>query len=145
MRVCGQCCTSYYIGHGYAMIISIEADKQAVISKIVKLTLAEPWEITAKPYKHSRTSAQNRYIWGVIYSHIKKHVFDSTGATFTTEEIHEYCKDLFIDAMPKPVMGRFVVVKSTTNMNTAEFCDYVERIQHHFAEQGLNIPDPVKI
>ena len=127
------------------MIISTEVDKQTVIAKIVSLKLAEPWEITAKPYKHSRTTAQNKYIWGVIYPLIRSHIFDSTGGAFTNEEIHEWCKDMFIDGIPKLVIDRLVMVKSTKKMNTAEFCDYVERIQHHFAEQGLNIPDPVKI
>jgi hypothetical protein len=127
------------------LIIVNEQDKANVIAKITKLKLAEPWEITAKPYKHNRTQAQNKYIWGVVYVHIKRHIFDTLGTTFAVEEIHEWCKDKFIDGIPKMVIDRLVMVKSTSDMNTTEFCDYVGRIQHHFAEQDLYIPDPVKI
>ena len=125
------------------MIIRNSIDRDAFIARCEQIDLSRwAWEFTAKPYKTKRSKEQNGYLWGVVYPTIRQHVFDSTGQRFTTEEIHEWCKAQFLDGAPKEIMGRNIIVRSTTKLNKQQFSDYIAAIQHHFAEQGCYIPEP---
>ena len=100
-------------------------------------------QVTITEYKRNRTLEQNAYLWGVVYPAIRKHVLESTGDNYTSEEVHEWIKETFLDGTPKQVMGKYVVVRSTKKLSTKEFSELKERIQHYFAEQDLIIQDPV--
>ena len=120
------------------MKIATEQDRRYAHLLIDTWKLIEPMELTAKKWSEQRNNKQNRYLFGVVYPVIKQHIFDSTGDNFTTEEIHDWNKDQFIDAVPVVINGKGVLHR-TTKMPKDKFCIYVDRIKHHFAEQGLVI------
>ena len=100
------------------------------------------WTFDAAPYKKKRSLEQNAYLWSGVYPAIKKHIQESTGDIFTSEEIHESMMAKFIDAKPKIVLEEIVLVRSTKRMSTVEFIEYVGQIQMYWADNGLVIPDP---
>lgn len=86
----------------------------------------------------SRSNAQNRYMWGVVYEIIAS----ETG--HTTEEIHEFMKAKFL---PRSflVIGNDEqqLTKSTTTLSTFDMEEYLEKIRAFAAtELGTKIPLP---
>jgi len=90
----------------------------------------------------SRSTQQNRYLWGVVY----KILSDYTG--YTVEEMHEYCKMKFlpkhIDITNKRTgeIDSQTVGGSTVKLTTIEFAEYVGQLQKLGADLGCVVPDP---
>lgn len=86
--------------------------------------------------KH-RSNSQNRFYWGCVLQEIA----NSTG--HTTEDLHEVFKREFL---PKQfvVIGdeEFEIAKSTTELTTTEFEQYIERIRVFASGFGVQIPLP---
>lgn len=121
-------------------IDSIEA--RSKVTKAVSEIQGKPMmQVEIKEYKEDRSAEQNAYLWGVVYPTIRNFVLESTGENHTCEAIHEWCKDEFINAEPKKVMGKLILIKSTKG-GKKKFSEYLERVFHHFAEIGCVIPDP---
>ena len=84
----------------------------------------------------TRSNGQNRFLWGVIY----RAIAEETG--HSSEEVHEYCKNQFLPKM-------FVVInnveiesrKSTTQLTTDEFSQFLDRAIGLAGELGITIPD----
>jgi len=92
-------------------------------------------EIVVKKFFDSRSQRQNRYYWAVVIDTIAK----STGHTPT--EVHDYMRQRFLteydDNSPIPK------VKSTTDLNTAGFVEYVTNIvRWASSDMGIYIPEP---
>lgn len=93
----------------------------------------EVW-VQVCPAKKNRSSPQNNYLWGVVYALISGH----TG--YTPEEVHEAMKLKFLR---KYTDSPLPSLRSTTELSTAEFEDYVEKIrQWGSTECNLVIPSP---
>src|SRR5690348_222237 len=83
----------------------------------------------------ARSHSQNRFLWGVVY----RAIAEETG--HSTEEVHEYCKNQFLPKM-------FVVInnveiesrKSTTQLTTAEFSEFLDRCTSLAGELGIVLP-----
>jgi hypothetical protein len=96
--------------------------------------------------KHAhRSTAANRYYWGVVVAAISEH----TG--YTPEETHEALKTLFLPkklAMVEKngeVVNELVIGGSTTKLNTVEFSDYVTRIREWATDNfDLDIPSATR-
>jgi hypothetical protein len=94
-------------------------------------------ELILRKKRKRRTKPQNSYLWGVVYPVVS----ECTG--FTDDEVHSAMKMLFLrvhrDKLPD-------TVKSTRELSTEEFSDYVKAIQQWAAEQyGAYIPDPGEV
>ena len=90
-------------------------------------------ELTVYKRRKRRSKSQNQYVWGIVYEVIS----ESTG--YTTDEVHEAMKMLFLrvhrDGLPD-------TVRSTSDLTTAEFSDYVDKIKRWASEKlGCYIPD----
>lgn len=108
-----------------------------------RLTVTPP-----KKYRKIRTSGQpgedanaNGYYWGVVLPIIS----DWTG--HTVDELHEIYKAMFAPKKRYHMKnGREVVIsKSTSEMDTLEFYEFIERIRAEVAQDGVVIPDPIKV
>lgn len=118
---------------------------------INKLPKERKWEIVIKPYRFKRTLAQNSYLWGVVYKTIE----DNDAGWFINEEteaairgtgikptdlIHEYFKQVYLLV---GTLGGTVITRSTTDLSTSEFTEYVENIMRFASTQlGIYIPTP---
>ncbi len=118
---------------------------------IKKLPKEKKWEIVIKPYRFKRTTSQNSYLWGVVYQTIA----ENEGGYFLNEVteplirkakkkpsefIHEYFKQEYLTIGK---VGEKSITRSTTDLNTKEFTEYVEKIMR-FASTvlGVYIPTP---
>lgn len=91
-------------------------------------------EVIVQPWRKARSDQQNAYYWAVVISLIS----EETG--YTSEEAHESMKMLFLRVPGEKGMPDRV--KSTKDLNTAEFSEYVESIKRWAAEKlNVYIPD----
>ena len=89
-------------------------------------------KLEIKPYKSQRSNSQNRYFHGVVCA-----LF---GLEFglTTEEAKEVLKCKFLQYEKK---GK-VFTKSTADLDTKEFEDFLTKCRMFSAQHGCNIPQP---
>ena len=86
-----------------------------------------------------RSYNQNSYLWGVVY----KLVADHTG--HTENEIHDYCKRVFLPPQFKVILNREIKMPaSTRDLNKFDFGEYVDKIIAMAAGMGIVVPPPVK-
>jgi hypothetical protein len=91
-----------------------------------------------------RSSQANRYYWGCIIQEIRT-AFRERGTIATPEEIHEALKAKFNPNNLIDENGTVLLEMggSTTNMNTGEFSEYVDRVIQWAAQYlQLVIPAP---
>ncbi|MGZ5650702.1 MAG: recombination protein NinB [Usitatibacter sp.] len=92
-----------------------------------------PWCIYVGPESKLRTRAQNDLLWA-IYTEIA----DATG--FSKDDLHEYFKRRFLGVEVKDIWGtKLETVRSTTQLSTIDFSDFVECVIACAAEQGIVI------
>ena len=94
--------------------------------------------VTVKVHRETRSSAQNRFLHGVIIPAFAAH----TG--YTKAEAKDA---LALELIPHEVIdlktGEVRIVPGhTSQLNTKEFAEFIERAQQLGAEMGIYIPDP---
>ena len=111
--------------------------------------LGKDLELTVNEVSYKRTSAQNRYLWGVIYPAIQKGYLKNTGEKLDLDTIHAHNLSTIqgYKTQVSEMFGQLVVrfdAKSTAKMNVEEFSDLVEKIKKYYAEKDIYIPDATK-
>jgi len=100
--------------------------------------------IIASDTKPKRSTPANRYYWGVVVELIYLALKES-GWEVNREGTHELLRVRFLSE-DKPIGndGEFVTrVKSTTELDSKEFGEYVEACKRFAAEYlNVNVPDP---
>jgi hypothetical protein len=105
-------------------------DVEKVLSWLKDLS---DWTYEIVKFKKDRTSQQNRYLRWVVY----KTIADFTG--YDTNYIHQQLGQLFLvdyETYKNPY------IKSTAELTTQEFGEYVDKIILRAGEYGLRIPSP---
>ena len=93
-------------------------------------------EVIVRKWKKRRTGNQNRYYWGVVIPIL----CESLG--YSSEEMHEALKWKFLrNRMHKELP----TVKSTANLSTIEFNNYIDEIVRWASEERIHIPEPEKV
>ena len=104
----------------------------------------KPWRIEVSEYRKNRTLEQNAYYWSGVLPTIQKHIEESRGDHYSTDEIHEYMRDKFLPRRTITIKGETAVVRpSTASLNTKEFHDYIEHVIYFAAESGIVVPPPM--
>lgn len=112
-----------------------------------------PLDLSAKPYKPTRTSEQNAYLWGVCYATL------GPVMGYDAEDLHEYfCgrmfgwKDTKVPKTPRNPEGlASVPIRTTTRdadgkrstLSKKEFSDFVDMVHRVAAGAGVFIPDAI--
>jgi len=109
-------------------------DKQAYMVWLAGLEGKEIELLVRKRVK-KRTTAQLRYLFGVVYEVPLKHSEDFGG--WSKDEIHdamlaEHSYD-FVNGLKK--------IKRTSDMSTAELTEYIDAVKRFMAERNIFIPD----
>ena len=91
--------------------------------------------------KSPRSNNQNRYYWGIVLKRISEH----TG--FTIDETHEVLKAKFLRAWKSLDTKKGYIeveyAKSTRDLNTKEFEDYMTQIREWASiDIGVWVPEP---
>lgn len=103
-----------------------------------------------KKYRKSRSNKQNAYYWGCVINYVTDGLTDMgfDRHLLSPENVHHMLRDKFlkddIGISEGEHAGEFVtMVRSTTDLSTTEFMDYLASIQKWAAEfLNINIPDP---
>jgi len=122
---------------------------QAVDELISKLSLVKPgsnqpiYQAEIKEYKSSRTGAQNRLYW-IWMKQVSTQMFEAGYALKSDKVWHLYFRQEFLGIRPVEIMGKMLEeLISTTELNTKEFTDYLEKIELYAgSEWSLVMPHP---
>lgn len=110
-------------------------------------TKSTPIYVTIAQNK-KRSNNQNRYLWGVAYPAIAKAGGSTAkGEKITVDHIHELCKKAFLEESDAVMIcGLFSeYTGSTRELTTIQFSEYVTKIQAHFSQYGIYVPDPNEV
>lgn len=101
--------------------------------------------ITIEKAKKQRSNCQNAYYWGIVIV-ILKSCLKSTGNNLSDNDVHDLLRLKFLKETIsiKEETGEVIErVKSTTELTTTQFMDYIAEIQQFSAEYfDVIIPDP---
>jgi hypothetical protein len=92
-------------------------------------------ELRLTRWRRVRSGAQNRYYWAVVVPLIADH------CGYDHQEMHEALKFRYLQTHEGP-MPR---VRSTADLSTAEFTEYIDAVRRLAAEMGCVIPGPGEI
>lgn len=102
------------------------------------------YRVTIIPWRERRSDRQNRYYWPAIVVPFGDYLRQSK-PHFTDEMAHEVLKRLFLETtIIDEITGQpFTYVRSTTELDTAEFSEYVDQCAAMLATDcGLRIRAP---
>jgi hypothetical protein len=118
-------------------IICSNKDKEEFCRRIMEIDCDKKRFIAEfKIYRRVRSLSQNKlyYLWLNCIS-------DETGNQ--VEDMHEFFKDRFIPWSSREVFGvELKIHATTTNLDTKEFTDYLEKIRMFALDQGIYLPNP---
>lgn len=123
------------------MIVRIDFGKESDKKRfygVLKNLKAVPYLIELKQYRDNRSNKQNAYYWGVVIEILSAH----TG--FSKDEMHEVLRNKFLRKYKVLPTGEEIkITKSTAELNTVEFENYLESIRKFSdIELGVTIPLP---
>lgn len=116
--------------------------REDVIGRIQRLLASLPldkaWRVEIAEHKARRSDPQNRYLWGVVYPVIAKHLDG-----FEPDDVHEYMLGECFGWETIEGFGRKRLrpLRRSSRLNKQEFSDYVGFIQRRAAEHGIFVPD----
>jgi len=102
------------------------------------------WILTLKKYQKSRTTAQNSYYHAVVVPSVRDGLIDLGFAkhSLSLETVHEMLKQKFLQEDMANEDGVYIsITKSTTELSTTDFMNYIDEIQR-WANEFLNIVIP---
>lgn len=104
---------------------------RADFAKLKHSLEGKPIEITLKRLRPARSTKANGYYWGVVLATFAEH------CGYDPQELHEALKLRFLVVDPDAALP---VARSTTQLDTREFAEYIDRIRQLAAEMGCYIP-----
>ena len=105
---------------------------------------AQPiYKVTIEPYKAKRSLSQNKLYW-LYMSEISNKYYETRGKLYSPDMWAEYFKQNFIESTISEIRGEAVKLsKTTTQMTTKEFTEYLEKIDIYAgSELGIILPHP---
>ncbi len=116
-------------------IVRSSFDLTRVFDYIRGLDLRRAHSIEVKEYRKNRSLAQNRLMWmwiNEIAAHCGYNPEETCQAIEipTPDDIHEMFKQRLLGTVRREILGdAYQVARSTTQLTTAEFTDYLSRIE----------------
>jgi hypothetical protein len=102
--------------------------------------------ITLKKYRKSRSNKQNAYYHGCVIPYVIDGLvaMGTNKNLLSSENVHEMLKAKFLGEDIANENGEFIRInRSTTDLTTTEFMEYIADIQQWAAEfLSIQIPDP---
>lgn len=102
--------------------------------------------MTIERKKKRRTSQQNAYLWGVVYTHALEGFKQVGNLGLTTDDVHEFFKAQFLESREVILKGgiKSKLPGSTREQSVTELTEYIERIKIFCAEMlNVEIPESV--
>ena len=100
--------------------------------------------ITIERKRKKRSLNQNHFYWGVVIPHVR-YILESYGNEVDDDETHSFLKQ-HVGKLRTSVIGgkgnRLDVLKSSAQLTTAEFEEYILKVRAWSATEGVQIPEP---
>lgn len=98
-------------------------------------------DLRLSKHRKARSISQNAYYWSVVIPLLAEH------CGYDDEGMHEALKWKFLQVRGQEIETRaswttLPTVRSTTDLDTAEFTEYIEQCRRLAAEMGVAIPSP---
>lgn len=103
------------------------------------LPVATDLELILKKKRNQRSLEQNAWYWGVAL----KCIFEETGNE--PKDMHEILKSEFLQSLYEFEGKVYTIIKSTADLNTKQFSEYMDKIQKWASLRGIYIPDPNEV
>ncbi len=117
-------------------ILIDEQRRGYAIRELQSLDISKPFEVTIKPYKKSRSNAQNNVMW-MWLPDIAKHF------GYTADELHEVLKVRFLGIESRMVDKQVLIQpKSTTKLTTKQMAEYLTKIEALAEANGIILRKP---
>lgn len=112
---------------------SIEILHNRVLKRVLRNYKGQDLEVAFRVLKYQRSSAQNRWLWGVAYVSICAWHKETTGEKMDKDTLHAHTLQYILDyrMQSKTINGMDVIVmqgKSTSALNTKEFSELVDKL-----------------
>jgi hypothetical protein len=123
-------------------IILPPVNREAMVARIAAFLATafpgKPVKVEIAEKKKSRSDAQNRYLWGVVYPTLR----DATGQS--CDDWHEFFLGEWAGWETVELFGRkrLKPVRRSSKLTVMEFADYIGFIQMRAAEHSIFIADP---
>lgn len=115
------------------------------LTEVIKSFEGKEITIKIEKRKKKRSNPQNSYLWSCVYP-IVQNCLKEAGSTFSINDVHELlkCKFLKETILVNEETGECIErIKSTTELSTVQFMEYIMEIQKLTEEWfGVIIPDP---
>jgi hypothetical protein len=117
--------------------------KSNCIEHINSLNQEKEWQVEIKPYKKKRSVSQNALYW-LWMKEISQGCYESGGELIPDRTYHCYFRQKILGTTQLKVNGTTVWdLKSTTKLNTKDFTQYLEDIEHYVgSEWGIALSHP---
>ena len=144
-------------------VIVNSPEKLQLAKKLVsEMELAEPWEVSIKPFRRNRSQEQNKLYW----AHLHTCVAGGIGHD-SAEELHDFLKGKFLVPLLQEVdeefqqdvqmcrdlwlagkkdkaefhKNRLFKRASTTYLNVTQFGRYLELVESYTSQYGFTLPE----
>lgn len=103
------------------------------------------YDVSIRPVRVTRSTAANRYCWGVIVKLYAQYLTAVDGETVDKEEAfldlkRRFLKRVIVNKETGEVTA--VTVKRSSLLSPEEFGDFIEHSIQHLAECGIDVPEP---
>lgn len=118
------------------MLIQNNADRDEWIRRLSQIDVKKAFIAEFKQFRFKRSLNQNNLYWMWLNC-----IKNDTGNE--TNYLHEYFSDRYLPVETKTIFGKVVDKRrSTTDLDTREFTDYLEAIRMQMLEEGIYLPQP---
>jgi len=115
-------------------IINNESEKNSFIEKMLAATITKPILIETSSYKPKRSSAINSLMW-IGNAEIQKHIRETQGQIYSTDDIHEYFVNLLLPRAVIEINGRERAIRAhTSKFNNKQMVEYLELLEMYCSE-----------
>lgn len=105
------------------IIIDTPAKRDRAVKWLARVPVDEVMELSLRPYKPTRSQAQNARYFLII-----EKIAEATGNDKL--DVHEACKQMFLGTQETELAGQTVSHgRSSARLKVKEFAEYVERVE----------------
>ena len=123
-------------------IVNNPTEKAQLIDAIMALAIVRPMVFEWKQYRKKRSNSANNLYWLWLTDMAK--FFSTPKTNFEPEDMHDLMRHEFL-GYEEVVIGHTVLkpkLKSTADDDTAEFCEYMQQVDHWSIDHGCSLPRP---
>jgi hypothetical protein len=109
---------------------------------LASLPMGTAYRIEVHEQKDTRSTQQNRYLFGVVYETILRDGGEAMRG-WTRDDLHEFFLIDHFGSEVSELFGRkrLKPLRRSSRLNKQEFSDFIAHIQQFMAERGVFIPD----